>query len=76
MVGNELAAIPKGCGAIVGINLAEHTSVDTGALRRRDWNDLMRAMRYILNDFGKHPSFEGFLIAPFSALEFLRMERD
>lgn len=76
VVGNELAAIPKGGSAMVGINLAEHTSVNTGALRRRDWNDMMRAMRYILNDFGKHPAFEGFLIAPFSALEFLRMERD
>ena len=76
VVENELAAIPKGGCALVGINLAEHTSVDSGALRRRDWNDLMRAMRYLLEHFGSHPAFDGFLIAPFSALEFIRMERD
>ena len=76
VVENELAAIPKGCSAFVGINLAGHTSVDSGALRRRDWNDFMRAMRHLLKGFGKHPAFDGFLIAPFSALEFIRMERD
>ena len=76
VVENELAAIPRGNTALVGISIAAHTSVDTGALRRRDWNDLMRAMRFILKRFGKHPSFEGFVIAPFSALEFVRMERD
>lgn len=76
VVENELAAIPKGCSAMVGINLAGHTSVDSGALRRRDWNDLMRAMRYLLGRFERHPSFEGFVLAPFSALEFLRTERD
>ena len=76
VVENELAAIPKGGSAFVGINLAGHTSVDTGALRRRDWNDFLRAMRFLVERFGKHRSFEGFLIAPFSALEFVRMERD
>ena len=76
VVENELAAIPRGNTAMVGIALAAHTSVDTGELRRRDWNDLMRAMRYLLGRFGKHPSFEGFLLAPFSSLEFVRMERD
>ena len=76
VVENELAAIPKSCSAMVGVNLAGHTSVDSGALRRRDWNDLMRAMRYLLGRFERHPSFEGFVLAPFSALEFLRTERD
>lgn len=76
VVKNELAAIPRGCSAFVGINLAGHTSVDSGALRRRDWSDFMRAMRYMLKEFGKYPTFEGFVIAPFAALEFTRMERD
>ena len=76
VVENELAAIPEGCSAMVGINLAGHTSVDSGALRRRDWNDFMRAMRYLVKGFGKHRAFEGFLIAPFVSLEFIRMERD
>ena len=76
VVENELAAIPEGCSAMVGINLAGHTSVDSGALRRRDWNDFMRAMRYLVKGFGKHRAFEGFVIAPFVSLEFIRMERD
>lgn len=76
VVENELAAIPRGNTALVGLSIAGHTSVDNGALRRRDWNDLMRAMRYLLKRFETHPSFEGFVIAPFSALEFIRMERD
>ena len=76
VVENELAAIPRGNTALVGISLAGHTSVDSGALRRRDWNDFMRATRYVLERFERHPSFEGFVIAPFSALDFVRMERD
>lgn len=75
-VENELAAMPENCVAMVGINLAGHTSVDSGELRRRDWNDLMRAMRYLIGRFEKHPQFEGFLLAPLASLEFLRMERD
>ena len=75
LVENELAAIPKGNTAMVGINIAGHTSVDSGALRRRDWNDFMRAMRYMINGFSKHSAFEGFVIAPFISLEFIRMER-
>jgi len=75
-VENELAAMPKGSCGLVGISLAGHTSVDAGALRRRDWNDLMRAMRYMLGRFEKHPTFNGFLLAPIEALEFVRMERD
>ena len=76
VVENELAAIPAGSTAMVGINLAGHTSVDSGSLRRRDWNDLMRGMKYLLGRFREHRAFEGFVIAPFSALEFLYLERD
>lgn len=75
-VENELAAMPENSVAMIGINLAGHTSVDAGELRRRDWNDLLRAMRYLIGRFEKHPQFEGFLLAPFSSLEFVRMERD
>ena len=76
VVENELKAIPDKCTALIGISLAGHTSVDSGSLRRRDWNDLMRAMRYLLGRFRKHRSFEGFVIAPFSALGFIHAERD
>ena len=76
VVENELAVMPKGASALIGINLAGHTSVDSGALRRRDWNDLMRAMRYLLGRFERHSAFEGFVLAPFAALEFILMERD
>ena len=68
--------MPENGVAMVGVNLAGHTSVDSGSLRRRDWNDLLRAMRYMLGRFEKHPQFEGFLLAPLASLEFVRMERD
>ena len=76
VVENELAVIPEKCTALVGISLAGHTSVDSGALRRRDWNDLMRGMRYLLGRFRRHKSFDGFVLTPFEALEFILMERD
>ena len=75
-VENELAAMPPKSSALVGIYLAGHTSVDAGALRRRDWNDLMRSMKYLLERFGRHSGFDGFVMAPLSALEFIRIERD
>lgn len=76
VVENELAALPRGGSALVGINLAGHTSVDAGALRRRDWSDLMRGLKYLVGRFRKHSGFDGFVLAPFSALEFMRMERE
>ena len=76
VVENELSVLPEGSAALVGINLAGHTSVDSGALRRRDWNDFMRAMRFVLGRLRQHPQFEGFVIAPFSALGFIHAERD
>ena len=76
VVENELAALPPRCTVMIGINLAGHTSVDSGSLRRRDWNDFMRGMKYLLGRFQKHRTFEGFVIAPFSALGFIHAERD
>ena len=76
VVENELQAIPEKCTALIGINLAGHTSVDSGSLRRRDWNDFLRAMRFILGRLRQHRQFEGFVIAPFSALGFIHAERD
>ena len=76
VVENELAALPSGCTAMVGINLAGHTSVDSGSLRRRDWNDFLRAMKFILGRLERHRQFEGFVVAPFSALSFIHAERD
>ncbi len=76
VVENELAALPKGSAALVGINLAGHTTVDSGSLRRRDWNDFLRAMRFIIGKLRRHRQFEGFVIAPFSALGFIHAERD
>ena len=76
VVENELTEIPENCSALICINLAGHTSVDSGALRRRDWNDLMRGMRYLLGRFQEHRTFEGFVIAPFSAFAFIHAEHD
>lgn len=76
VVENELAVLPPEGIVLVGINLAGHTSVDAGALRRRDWNDLMRGLKYLLGRFEAHRSFDGFVLAPLAALEFIRMEQE
>ena len=75
-VSRELAAAPAGTEIAVVINLANHTSVNAGALRRRDWNDMLRSLRYMLEKTSSEPAFSGVVIGPLAALEFLRAEKD
>ncbi len=72
---DELAELPKDHRALVAINLADHTSVQSGALRRRDWNDFLRAMRYLLRHCRGTPCV-GVVIAPLIEIEFMRYEQD
>lgn len=66
---------PKARGRLViGINLAEHTAVNTGALRRRDWNDFLRSLRYAVTQFQKCKNFNGLVLGPFSMIETLQQE--
>jgi len=75
-VKDEFAAAPAGIEIAVAVNLANHTSVNAGALRRRDWNDMIRALRYMLKNTSSNASFCGVVIGPLAALEFLRLEKD
>ncbi len=76
-VADELAEGEMAGGEVlIEVNLASHTSVAGGQLRRRDWNDFVRAMGYLLKTESEHESFRGLIVGPLSAIEFMRMEQD
>ena len=60
---------------LVAVQLAGHTSEQDGALRRRNWSDFCRALRYAGKEFRNHRSFNGFVVSPLAVIEFLRQER-
>jgi hypothetical protein len=57
------------------IPLADHTSVRSGALRRRDWNDLVRALEYFISSTRK-TGCSGVVLRPFSELSYMLLEKD
>lgn len=57
------------------IPIAGHTSVRSGALRRRDWNDLLRATGYVVNSLRKL-NCSGIVLRPLSELGFMILEQD
>ena len=74
MVENELAAAKVADSVVVGINLANHTSVTEGAFRRRNWQDFSRAMGYLVKKWKEFPAFAGVAIGPFLRLELIQEE--
>jgi len=77
LVAEELADGETAGGEIlVEVNLAQHTSVTGGQLRRRDWKDFLHSMDYLLKTESEHSSFRGLIVGPLSAIEFMRMEQD
>ena len=57
------------------IQLAGHTSVRDGALRRRDWNDFVRSAGFIVNSMRKM-NCSGVVLRPLSELGFMLLEQD
>lgn len=57
------------------IPIAGHTSVRTGALRRRNWNDLVRITGYVVNSLRKMKC-SGIILRPLSELGFMILEQD
>lgn len=57
------------------IPLADHTSVRSGALRRRDWNDLVRSLGYFINSTRKYQC-SGAVLRPLSELGYMLWEQD
>ncbi|MCQ2380523.1 MAG: hypothetical protein MJ025_06360 [Victivallaceae bacterium] len=60
---------------IVMIRLAEHTSVSAGRLRRRDWNDMTRAISHNAKMCCKNPAFGGITIGPYATIRAMLMEK-
>ena len=60
---------------LISIPLAEHTSLNSGKLRRRDWNDFCRALEYAGKHFKVSKSCGGIVVSPLAVIEFLRQER-
>ena len=58
----------------VVIPVADHTSVRSGALRRRNWSDLVRALNYFVNNTRSHCG--GVVVRPFSGLAYMLFEKD
>lgn len=57
------------------IPLAGHTSVNDGALRRRNWGDLVRAVDFFINSTRKK-SCSGVILRPLSELGYMLLEQD
>lgn len=76
VVADELEAVRQDDRVLIEINLADHTSVASGALRRRDWNDLLRSLQYLISRQSDRPAFQGVVVGPLAAVEFMRLELD
>ena len=65
----------EGKNMVAVIPVAGHTSVNSGALRRRDWNDFCRAIEYAGKQFKAYPACAGIVVSPLAVIEFLRQEK-
>ena len=74
-VADELADAPAGVRIISVVPLAHHTSVGVDRLRRRDWNDFIRAVKALIAASGADDNFAGVILSPFAVVEYLRLEK-
>ena len=75
-ISNELKAAPKGAKIVISVPVAGHSSVESGALRRRDWKDFTRALGYLIRNAGCYAAFDGVVIGPLAHLQFILNEKD
>jgi len=75
-ISNELKAAPKGAKIVISVPVAGHSSVESGALRRRDWKDFTRSLGYLIRNAGCHAAFDGVVIGPLAHLQFILNEKD
>lgn len=73
---NEFMSAGKNHELLLGIELAGHTSLSAGKLRRRDWRDLTRILDYVIREHKKYPAFRGVVLMPLPVLQYLIMEQD
>jgi len=72
----ELETTGKEHQVLLGIELAGHVSDSGAKLRRRDWNDFVRIMEYVIKEHRRHPEFRGLMITPLVVLEHIITEQD
>ena len=72
----EFAASNASQQILLGIELAEHASLNGDKLRRRDWSDLTRILGYVIREHRKYPAFRGVVISPLAVFEYLMMEKN
>ena len=75
VIHDELATpgIPPGR-VLVLTEMAPHTSVDAGRMRRRDWADFLRIITHVRQESEQHPAFGGLVVGPLGILKILQME--
>ena len=73
---NEVMSAGKNHELLLGVELAGHTSLSAGKLRRRDWRDLTRILDYVIREHKKYPAFRGIVLMPLPVLQYLIMEQD
>ena len=74
-IADELEDAPSDVRITVAIPLAHHISVDTERLRRRNWDDFIRAVAASTATSGKDDNFRGVVIGPFAVVEYMRLEK-
>lgn len=74
-IADELQSIPPSGNLLAVIPLASHTSIDHERLRRRNWDDLLRALDSCIKSAKNNPGFSGIILSPFSVVEYLRLEK-
>lgn len=73
-VRNELANAAPGS-LLVAVTLANHTSVTSGALRRRNWTDYIRSLGNAVTEWKNRPAFGGVVLGPLAQIETLLQEK-
>lgn len=68
-------ALSESKDTMVVIPLAEHTSVRSGALRRRNWSDFVRAVDFFINSARKN-NCSGVILRPLSELGYMLLEQE
>ena len=74
-VKEELKDTPQNIPVLVAVNLAPHTAITKGELRRRNWNDLVRSISYAAGKFQSSRNFSGLVLAPCNRIELLLEEK-
>lgn len=75
LVKQSAAALKQNKNMTVVIPVADHTSVRSGALRRRNWNDMVRALKYFVDSTRNHHC-SGVVVRPLSGLAYMLFEKD